>query len=123
MRTLIFALLALAGCASEWKCPKAPIVVAKFSVGEQVAFTKFITIWSAKSNPQTFWVDKGDTGVIVAINYFGEPPDMVQYDIELDKAKSNERLLVTVREWASAGPANTIHWIEAVVYPDGALKP
>lgn len=30
----------LMGCASEWKCPNAPKVVAKFSVGQKVMFTR-----------------------------------------------------------------------------------
>lgn len=97
----------LLGCASG---PAAPKIVAAFSVGDRVAFKKFMTVWSGKSKPDTFWVDKGDTGVITEVTYFEYD---VNYEIRLDKAKPGERMFVRVFE----------NRIEPVHYPDPALSP
>lgn len=101
------AAVSLLGCASQ---PDITKPVALFSVGDRVAFKKFMTVWDAKSKPETFWIDKGDTGVVIDINYFEYD---VQYEIKLDKAKPNERLFVRVFE----------RLVEAVYYPDPALSP
>lgn len=122
MKTLlILAIVALAGCA-EYRCPNAPKVTPSFSIGERVAFTKFMSVWSARSRPESFWVDKGDTGIIIEIRYLGHGPngvpiDTIEYVIELDKAASGQYMVTIGRETEHGST------IEAVVYPDGALKP
>jgi hypothetical protein len=106
------------GCASEWKCPKAPKVVAKFSVGDKVAFTRGWTVWSARSNPQSFWVEKGDTGAVTDIAYFDT---FIRYEVSLDKAKRGEIMLS--HGYDGIINSHEHHDLEAVVYPDPALAP
>lgn len=120
MKILVLALIALAGCTTqEWHCPKAPKIVPKFGVGEHVAFTVSYAVWSCQSNPEYFNIDKGDTGIVTDIEYWGV--DAIRYSVHLDKTKEGEVLDAKAYEgrWGS----RTLSDLEAVVYPDPALAP
>lgn len=123
-KTLSFILAVLAGCivaslfgcAAEERCSNAPKLVATFSVGDHVAFKRGIAVlYSARSTLERFDVNKGDTGVVVDINYF---ENSIQYQVRLDKAKCNEELLIAPA-WEDA----SYSYLEPVVYPDPALAP
>lgn len=106
----------LFSCATEERCPNTPKMVATFSVGDHVAFKRGIAVlYSARSTPERFDVNKGDTGIVVDINYF---ENSIQYQVRLDKAKCNEELLIAPA-WEDA----SYSYLEAVIYPDPALAP
>jgi hypothetical protein len=96
---LLLGFLALAGCASEWKCPNAPKVVAKFSVGTEVAVAR------------TDGSHIMDVGIITGICY-GLNGDRVYYTIKF-----------TNPDYGPAIVSEEDDLIEVVAYPDGALKP
>lgn len=117
MKTVLLALLFLTGCAS-WHCPNAPKMVATFSVGDHVAFTKGYTVWDAHSEPQSFWVDRGDTGVVTDILYY---ETFIVYHVLLDKSGKREYMVAHAHEGIVGGIEH--HDLVAVVYPDPALAP
>lgn len=118
MKVLALALIALAGCTTqEWRCPNCPKVVATFNKGDHVAFTTNVAVWDSHSTPEEFTVHKGDTGIIIDINYWGDPIDTVEYIVSLDKAEMNQLLRASALETVDNC------WIKAVVYPDPALSP
>ena len=98
---LIATILSIVGCAAEWRCPNAPKYVAKFAVGERVAF----------SHGAPPIINRGAMGTIVGIDY---ACDSVTYHVLLE---SNSIKVAVVQ----IGNNNTD--LEAVVYPDGALRP
>lgn len=96
---LLFGILALAGCAAEWKCPNAPKVVAKFSVGVEVAVAR------------TDGSHIMDVGTITGICY-GLNGDRVYYTIQFANP-----------EYGPAIVCEDDDLLEVVAYPDGALRP
>jgi len=119
MKTLVITLLMLTGCASEWKCPNAPKTVAKFSVGERVAFTRPIIV---DVSEYQFHVEVGDTGIVNEIEYLDAKSDnMIRYCVLMDKGAD--------KGWKAhafqsvSGSTVWDGWLETVVYPDPALAP
>jgi hypothetical protein len=113
------SVFAMASCTTQdWKCQYAPKLVATFSVGDRVAFTKGQTVWDAHSRPQSFWVDKGDTGVVIDISYF---ETFIIYHVLLDKSEKDEYMVAHAHEGVVGGIK--CYDLRAIVYPDPALAP
>lgn len=113
MKTIALALLALmSGCIVEYH-PQP--MVATFKKGDHVAYKRGVAVlYSARSTPQKFDANKGDTGVVIEVEYYERS---IQYQVKLDKAACDEVLV------APAWEDESYCYLEAVVYPDPALKP
>ena len=115
MKTIALALLALmGGCIIEYH-PVRPKLVATFKRGDHVAYTRGVAVlYSARSTPRQFDANKGDTGVVLEVEYRERS---IQYQVKLDKAACDEVLI------APAWEDESFSYLEAVVYPDPALAP
>lgn len=121
MKTLAIALLALVGCTTqEWKCPNAPKLVAKFAVGERVAFTQAIYV---RVSEYQFDVEVGDTGIVTDIEYINDDMwgQMIRYCVLLDKGADKHWEAHTFQTQTEDHVWDG--WLEAVIYPDPALAP
>ena len=116
MKFVALALLALlTGCIVEVRPLRPVIVLATFHKGDHVAFKRAVAVvYSARSTPQRFDVNKGDTGVVIEVDYFDRA---VRYQVKLDKANFVEVLIAPA--WENEYRCD----LEAVVYPDPALAP